>query len=99
MIQPCDYLCYMKTVHLKITGRVQGVFFRATAKEQATTYNIQGWIKNTGEGYVEAIVTGGEKDLEEFIAWCNHGPEKARVDNVSVTPLEKQIFNEFKVIR
>ncbi|MDQ6901771.1 MAG: acylphosphatase [Bacteroidota bacterium] len=89
----------MKTIHIKITGRVQGVFFRAKAREKALPNNLRGWIKNTDEGHVEAIVTGEEKDLAEFIAWCHQGPEKARVVNVLVTPLEKQIFNDFNVIR
>lgn len=89
----------MKTNHIKISGRVQGVFYRAKAKEKALLYDVKGWIKNTDEGDVEVIVTGEEKALKEFIAWCHRGPEKAQVTNVLVTPLEQQIFNEFKVIR
>ncbi len=89
----------MKTIHIKISGHVQGVFFRASAKEQALLNNIKGWIKNTKEGDVEAIVFGEERALVAFIAWCHRGPEKAQVVEVLVTPLEKQMFNEFKVIR
>ena len=94
-----NYIWQMRTVHLTISGRVQGVFFRAEAKDNALLYNIKGWIKNTNEGDVEAIVTGQEKDIEKFITWCHRGPEKAHVTDVSVTPLEKQIFSEFKVMR
>lgn len=89
----------MKTVHLKISGKVQGVFFRATAKEIAKLHKISGWIKNTYDDKVEAVITGEREDVEKFIAWCKHGPEKAHVDNVAVTNTELQIFTRFEVIR
>ena len=72
----------MKTVHLEITGKVQGVFFRASAKDVAKIYKISGWIKNTKDDKVEAFITGEDADVEKFITWCKHGPEKARVKNV-----------------
>lgn len=89
----------MKTIHLLIKGKVQGVFFRATAKKVAEELNIKGWIKNTEDGDVEAIVSGDEKQLEEFIQWCKQGPEKAEVQEVIVTPQEEITFNDFEVIR
>lgn len=89
----------MKTVHLKITGKVQGVFFRATAGEIAKRYKINGWIKNTEDDAVEAVITGEDNDVESFIAWCKKGPEKAKVNNVRVEHRELQAFNSFEVIR
>lgn len=89
----------MKTVHLEISGKVQGVFFRASAKEIADSYKISGWIKNTHHRTVEAIVTGEDEGVLKFIDWCKQGPEKARVENVSFSETQLQIFKEFKVIR
>ncbi len=89
----------MKTVHIIISGKVQGVFFRATAKEVAEKYNIKGWVKNTNEGKVETLVTGEEQDINKFIEWCNKGPEKAHVEDVSVKEAELKRFDSFKVIR
>ena len=93
------YICKMKTVHLEITGRVQGVFFRAKAKEIAEINGISGWIRNTDKGNVEACISGEEDAVQEFIKWCRHGPEKARVESVSVNDMPVENFDQFKVIR
>ena len=89
----------MKTVHIKVSGKVQGVFFRATAKEVAKHLSISGWIKNTDEGNVEALVTGENEPINKFIQWCNKGPEEAHVLNIIVTDRPLQSFENFKVIR
>ena len=89
----------MKTVHLKITGKVQGVFFRATARDTAKKHELSGWIKNNDYHEVEALITGLEKDIDEFVSWSKRGPEKAEVQNVIVTEKELCIFDSFEVIR
>ena len=90
----------MKTVHLEITGKVQGVFFRAKAKEVAKIHKISGWIRNTDDDKVEALITGMDDDVEKFILWCKHGPEKAKVKDVVITyKNEIKIFDTFEVIR
>lgn len=89
----------MKTVHLKITGKVQGVFFRATAREIAEQYNLSGWVKNTSDNAVEATVTGNSEAVDAFIQWTKEGPDRARVENVTVTYLELKQFKSFEVIR
>jgi acylphosphatase len=89
----------MKSVHLKISGKVQGVFFRAKAKEIAEIHKISGWIRNTDDGKVEAFVSGEDQALEAFIVWCKQGPEKAKVKDVLVNYMEIEIFDKFKVIR
>ncbi len=66
----------MPVIHLIIKGDVQGVFYRVTAKEVADKLNITGWIKNTDSGEVEALVSGTEQALEQFIGWCKKGPQK-----------------------
>jgi acylphosphatase len=89
----------MATVHLLIKGKVQGVFFRATAKEIAESLGITGWIKNTDEGYVESIAIGSEEKVQKFIEWCKHGPPKARVMDLVITYIEDQYLSNFKIIR
>jgi acylphosphatase len=89
----------MPTVHLRIKGRVQGVFYRATAKEMADKFGIKGWIKNTGNNDVEATVTGSDEAIEKFIEWCRKGPKKAIVDEVIIASQEETSFKDFSVIR
>ena len=89
----------MPTVQIKIYGEVQGVFFRATAKSVAARLGIKGWIKNTGEGNVEAVIDGEDKAVEEFIAWCGRGPDKSIVTKVDVSTVPPASFEEFIIIR
>ena len=89
----------MPTIHLLIKGEVQGVFFRATAKKIADKLNLTGWIKNREDDNVEAMVTGSQQQLEEFINWCKKGPEKAAVEDVIITNQQETSFNDFEVIR
>lgn len=89
----------MATVHLRIKGKVQGVFFRATAKEVADQLGVKGWVKNTWNDDVEAMVTGGEEAIRKFIEWCWKGPKKAEVEDVIITKKEETPFDGFSVIR
>ena len=89
----------MPTVHLLIKGKVQGVFYRATAKEIANELGVTGWIKNTREGNVEVTVSGNERQIEKFTKWCKQGPDKATVDEVIVTQKEEATFKGFMIIR
>ncbi|HVU55234.1 MAG TPA: acylphosphatase [Puia sp.] len=72
----------MPTVHLLIKGKVQGVFYRASAKAAAERLHITGWVKNTPEGHVEALASGEEGGLRQFVEWCRKGPGKAVVSEV-----------------
>ena len=87
----------MHTVNLLIKGKVQGVYYRIAAKEEADKLGVTGWVKYVSEGRVEIMATGNDKQLELFIAWCRKGPEKAEVADVIVTPLSEQPFDEFTV--
>jgi acylphosphatase len=89
----------MKTLHLLIKGKVQGVFFRAGAKEKALELNLQGWVKNTTDGNVEAMVTGEESALNAFVAWCHNGPSRAQVNAVEVTTVSTVPFQTFTIER
>lgn len=89
----------MKTIRLLIKGKVQGVFYRATAKRTAERFGINGWIKNTEEGDVEAEATGDEEALNAFIDWCKEGPANAHVTDVIIQQKELQEHDEFYIKR
>lgn len=89
----------MPTVHLVIKGKVQGVFYRASAKEVADGLQLTGWVKNTREGDVEAMATGSNEQLQQFIIWCKQGPARAIVDDVLIHFREEEEFDTFKIAR
>ncbi len=74
----------MAREYLKIFGRVQGVYFRQSAKIEADKLGLVGWVRNDPDGTVETLAVGPKKDLEKFIKWCKNGPESAKVENISV---------------
>ena len=89
----------MPTVNLIVKGKVQGVFFRAEAKESADKLGVKGWIKNHDDGNVEIMAKGTDQELEAFIDWCRNGPHKANVTNVIVTPLHIDNLDSFEIVR
>ena len=68
--------------HLWIKGRVQGVFYRASAQREAHKLGITGWIRNLDDGRVELVAEGDEAALQALYDWCQAGPPAARVDDV-----------------
>ena len=80
-------------VHVVISGRVQGVWYRASTKQKAEELGLRGWVKNTQEGNVEAVFEGSEAAIDEMIAWCWKGPALAHVTNVNV--IEKHQGNQY----
>ena len=89
----------MKTIRLTIKGKVQGVFYRATAKDIADQLGIKGWVKNLPDRNVEIRATASEEFLQKFIDWSKKGPPKAKVDEVIVEELSLEEFNGFRIIR
>jgi acylphosphatase len=79
-----------RTVHLRITGWVQGVWYRGWAVETATALGLDGWVRNRRDGSVEAVAAGEAAAIEELIAACRQGPPAARVDRVDVTESGEQ---------
>ena len=81
--------------HLWISGRVQGVFFRDTARNQAETLGITGFVRNLSDGRVEVIAEGEMEKVEQLVAWCRQGPETARVDRVDIDdePFQGEFLN------
>ena len=70
---------------LRITGRIQGVAFRASAVAISRVLGLTGWVVNRADGSVEAVAEGDEAGVAGFIHWCHQGPPAARVDHVEVT--------------
>ncbi|MBM4279016.1 MAG: acylphosphatase [Deltaproteobacteria bacterium] len=67
-----------------VEGRVQGVFFRAHTQEMAYLLSLKGWVKNRGDGWVEALFEGEKARVDEMIQWCHRGPSEAKVTHVRV---------------
>ena len=74
----------MTRADLVISGRVQGVFYRASAQQEAMRLGLVGEVRNLPDGSVEAIAEGPKERIEDFIAWCRRGPPAAEVENVRV---------------
>ena len=68
-----------------VSGRVQGVFFRNSCERLATGLGVSGWVRNRSDGTVEVVAEGERDAVDELLAWCRHGPPRARVDRVEVT--------------
>lgn len=71
--------------HVKVTGRVQGVFFRATLAEEARHRNVAGWVRNRPDGQVEAVFEGERVLVEELVRICHEGPPMAQVEQAEVS--------------
>jgi Acylphosphatases len=72
----------MKSVHVYISGRVQGVFFRAETQRAAVGFNLTGWVRNMADGRVEALLEGKDENVDKMLTWCHIGPPAARVEEV-----------------
>jgi len=89
----------MKTIRLTVRGKVQGVFYRASAKNIADDLGITGWIKNLPDRNVEITATSSEEILQQFIDWCKQGPSRAIVEEVIIEGLTTKPFSGFRIIR
>jgi len=88
----------MKAVQLIISGRVQGVYFRAFTKKQAIKQGVKGYVCNKVDGSVEVIACAESKNLDPFINWCHKGPLLAKVKDVVINELESsEIFSQFEI--
>jgi acylphosphatase len=77
-----------RSVQLRITGRVQGVGYRAWALQFASRHGLRGWVRNRADGSVEALVIGAEATVDRMIEACREGPFGARVADVAVSEAE-----------
>jgi acylphosphatase len=85
-------------LRMMISGRVQGVFFRQSAAERAHELGVKGFARNLPDGSVEIAAEGARRNLATLLAWANHGPPRARVDNVRAEWSEFQNqFSDFSI--
>ncbi|TET54268.1 MAG: acylphosphatase [Desulfobacteraceae bacterium] len=83
--------------HLIIEGRVQGVWFRDSTRNEATRLDLTGWVKNRFDGNVEIVAEGPREKVEKLIEWCHHGPPIARV--IKVYEIKEDFTGEFDSFR
>ena len=69
--------------HVRVTGRVQGVFFRDSTRHNAERLGLSGWVRNSPDGAVEAVFEGPSEGVREMVRWCEQGPPGASVEDVS----------------
>lgn len=81
-------------VHVFVSGKVQGVFFRSSTKNMAEKLGLCGWVRNLADGRVEAIFEGNKETVEKMVEWCRKGPEYARVTGLEV--VAENHLGEFK---
>jgi acylphosphatase len=75
----------LKRAHVRVHGRVQGVFFRSETHARARSLGLAGWARNCPDGTVEAVFEGRPEAVESMVEWCERGPSGARVDHVDVS--------------
>jgi acylphosphatase len=83
--------------HVVVHGRVQGVFFRDSTREEAQSQGVAGWVGNRGDGAVEAVFEGSAEDVERMVEFCRSGPSSADVDDVEVSDEEPEGLEGFQV--
>jgi acylphosphatase len=84
----------MKRVHVYISGRVQGVFFRAETQQTAKGFNLTGFVRNMADGRVEVVFEGEDESVAKMLEWCHVGPPAARVHEVLT--MEEPYTSEFR---
>ena len=89
----------MKHINIKVTGKVQGVFFRASTKAVADQMGVKGLVKNEKDGSVYIEAEGNETTLSMFLEWCNEGTDKSVVENVAVEDAEVKNYRNFEVVK
>jgi acylphosphatase len=86
-----------KIMHLFITGKVQGVYFRKTARQKAMALNLDGWVRNLPDGRVEIIAAGLKGSLDRFADWCRVGPPGAVVRGVELQFIAEEPAKGFEI--
>lgn len=93
-------LVIRRRIHLKVSGRVQGVFYRVSTRDKARELGIYGDVKNVSDGSVEINAEGDETKLNELISWVHRGPSHARVEKVEVKWLDSiEGYTDFRIER
>ena len=77
----------MKRIHARVTGRVQGVFYRASTRDKARSLGLTGWVMNMPDGSVELEAQGPDERVDELVSWLYEGPPYAKVQDVEISEL------------
>lgn len=85
-------------IHCYVSGKVQGVWFRSSAKGEADRLDITGWARNLPDGRVEVLAVGDKEKVGELYEWLKHGPKLAEVTDLTYEELPWQEYSEFEVI-
>ena len=88
-----------QTARIAVHGRVQGVWFRASAREEAVRLGLTGFVQNENDGSVCIEATGSPEQIKALIKWCRNGPRLAQVTSVSVLELSITPFDGFEIRR
>jgi acylphosphatase len=72
----------LQRARVRVSGQVQGVFFRDSTRRKAEELGLAGWVKNVPDGQVEALFEGPSREVREMVRWCEEGPQRASVENV-----------------
>ena len=81
--------------HLRITGVVQGVWFRESMRQQAEQLGVCGWVRNCGDGSVEALVCGAPEAVNAIVEWSKRGPPHAQVSHVEISEADGATAQRF----
>jgi acylphosphatase len=84
------------TVHLRISGAVQGVGYRHALRAQALRRGLSGWVRNRADGSVEAVLQGSPEDVDAVTAWARRGPPAARVTGVEARPATGGLDRDYR---
>ncbi|MDL5050906.1 acylphosphatase [Oscillatoria amoena NRMC-F 0135] len=87
----------MKHLNLIVSGKVQGVFFRASTLKVALQLGVKGFVRNQPDGTVYIEAEGDHRELEQFVAWCRSGPPGAQVQQVEITESHVKHFRTFEI--
>lgn len=94
-----EYKAPVRCVHCIVSGRVQGVFYRANTQLKAKKLGITGWVKNCDDGTVELMACGEPESIEHLIKWLQQGPPMAKVKKVIVEEQPIEFFEDFIIDR
>ena len=86
-----------RTVHVLVSGRVQGVWYRGSTEERARALGLRGWVRNLRDGRVEAVIRGAPEAVEDMLEWMRQGPPAARVEDLQVKDADETVGDDFEV--
>lgn len=89
----------MITLHLRISGRVQGVNYREAMRQESERLGVTGWVRNRTDGTVEAVVQGAAAQVDAMLTWARRGPSAARVDAVQAHPATGELERRYTDFR